>query len=107
MVDEVEVLVQIASVSAVQLRIWVSEEWVRPTRNDRGLVFNEADVARVRLINMLYNELEVGEEAIPIILSLIDQVHDLREQMRIISDAIDEQPDEIRSTLLGAARKSQ
>ncbi len=107
MVDEKEVLSRIASVSAAQLRIWVSEEWVRPARNDAGFVFNEADVARVRLVNMLHNELEVGGEAMPIILSLIDQLHDLREQMRIISEAIDAQPNEIRSKLLETARKRQ
>jgi len=107
MVDEKEVLSQIASVSAAQLRIWVSEEWVRPVRNEAGLVFNEADVARVRLVNMLHNELEVSGETIPIILSLIDQLHDLREQMRIVSEAIEAQPEEIRSKLLKAARKSQ
>ncbi|NOX94760.1 MAG: hypothetical protein GXP04_06575 [Alphaproteobacteria bacterium] len=107
MIDEEEVLSMVKAVSAAQLRIWVKEEWVKPTGNDAGLVFHDADVARVRLVNMLYNELEVGGEAMPIILSLIDQFHDLREQMRIIIEAIDTQPPEIRSKLLEAARKDQ
>jgi chaperone modulatory protein CbpM len=105
MMNQEEVLSRIASVSAVQLRIWVSEQWVKPAGGDAGPVFNDADIARIRLVSMLHNELEVGREAIPIILSLIDQVHDLREQMRIISRAIDVQPSEIRSKLLAAARK--
>jgi len=104
MVNEEEVLLRITSVSAAQLRIWVSEQWVRPAGSDAGPVFNEADVARIRLVSMLHNELELGGEAIPVILSLIDQVHDLREQIRIISQAIDAQPSEIRSKLLAAAR---
>jgi len=107
MVNEQEVLLQVTSVSAAQLRIWVLEQWVRPVGGDAGLVFNEADIARVRLVSMLHNELEVDGEAIPVILSLIDQVHDLREQMRIILEAIDTQPPEIRSKLLEAARKDQ
>ena len=107
MVDEKEVLSRFTSVSAAQLHVWVSEEWVRPARNDVGLVFNEADVARLQLVSMLHNELDVGGEAMPIILSLIDQLHDLREQMRIISEAIDAQPHETRSKLLEAARKRQ
>lgn len=107
MINEREVLSRIKSVTAVQLRIWVSEEWVRPMRSGAVVVFNDADIARIRLLDMLDNELELGSEAIPIILSLIDQVHDLREQTRIISKAIENQPDDIRMKILEALRKRQ
>ncbi len=103
MIDEQEVLTKITSVSAVQLRIWITKEWVRPAQSGAAIVFGEADLARIRLLDMLDNQLGVGSEAIPIILSLIDQVHDLREQTRIISRAIDAQPADIRSKILQAA----
>ena len=107
MIDEREILSKINGISAVQLRVWVSQEWVRPVRSGATVVYNEADIARVHLLHLLDNQLEVGSEAIPIILSLIDQVHDMREQMQIISRAVEAQPDDIRTEILKWARKRQ
>jgi chaperone modulatory protein CbpM len=103
MINEHEVLSKITSISAVQLRIWISEEWVRPARSGDNVVFNEADLARVRLLDTLKNQLEIDHEAIPIILSLLDQVLDLRKQMRIVSNVIEAQPDNVRIEILKQA----
>lgn len=100
MLREPEVLSVITSVSDVQLRVWVSKDWVKPARDGTAPVFNEADVARVRLLDTLINQLELDHEATPIILSLIDQIHDLRTQMRYMSQVIEGQPDDIRRTII-------
>jgi chaperone modulatory protein CbpM len=99
MLREQEVLSVVTSVSDVQLRVWVSEEWVKPAHDGTNPIFNDADVARVRLLDTLINQLEIDHEATPIILSLIDQVHDLRAQMRSMSQAIEGQPDDVRKTI--------
>ena len=100
-----EVLLSIEGVSAVQLELWVTEEWIRPFKSGAVIAFNEADVARIRLIDLLQNQLQVNEEAIPIILSLIDQAHDLKAQMRLVANAIADQPEDIRSKILDAVRE--
>ena len=96
MITETEILTIVKSVSSRQLRLWVSQEWVRPARSDEALAFNNADLARIQMLDMLHNQLELGDEAIPVILSLIDQIHGLREQMRIVSEAIAEQPERVQ-----------
>jgi chaperone modulatory protein CbpM len=103
MINEHEVLSKITSISAGQLRVWILEEWVRPARSGNDVVFNEADLARVRLLDTLKNQLEIDHEAIPIILSLLDQVLDLREQMRIVSSVIESQPEDVRIEILRQA----
>ena len=105
MIDQQEILIRVKGVSAVQLDFWVCEHWVRPAHSGRDFHFNEADIARVHLLHTLNNELEVGEEAMPIILSLIDQVHEMRAQMLTLSSAIDTQPEEVRRQILEQARK--
>ncbi len=105
MFNEHEILLNVEGVSAVQLKIWVTEEWIRPLQTGTVIAFNEADVARIRLIDLLHNQLQVNEEAIPIILSLIDQAHDLKEQMRLVASAIADQPDDVRSKILKAVRE--
>jgi chaperone modulatory protein CbpM len=105
MITEHDVLLKIEKVTAVQLRVWISEDWIRPAQSGPAVVFNEADLARIRLLDLLNNQLDIDTEAIPIILSLLDQVHDLREQMRIICSAIGAQPDLVRTEILKEIRK--
>lgn len=75
------VLARIPGLDAVTLEVWVAQEWVRPRRVGGRMVFEEIDVARVRLILELRDELEVGEGAMPVVLSLLDQLHATRAEM--------------------------
>lgn len=59
----------------------IVREWIVPADPERHC-FDEEDVARIRLIKVLSEELEVGETAIPIILNLLDQLHVLRKIIR-------------------------
>ena len=99
MKTEIDILVLVERISSVQLRHWIEEDWVRPVRSGGEALFSEADIARIRLIDTLVHELEVGQEAVPIILSLIDQVHDLRNEMRRLAEAIDAHPGDLRASL--------
>jgi len=57
----------------VELTHWVELGWVMPDTEDTVLVFREIDVARVRLIHDLRHDMDIGEDAIPLVLSLLDQ----------------------------------
>ncbi len=83
------------------LLTWVERGWVRP---DDGLSFQDADVARVRLIHELLFRMDMREDAIPLILSLLDQVYDLRGALHAVLGAIRDQPAPVRGavTLRGA-----
>jgi chaperone modulatory protein CbpM len=52
----------------------IEEEWVIPSDPDQ-LLFDEDDVLRIRLISDLKYNLGVNDEAIPVILHLIDQIN--------------------------------
>ena len=94
----IDVLVaQVSGLSRNDLERWISNEWVRPDRQPGGYVFREIDVARVRLIREMRDELEVNEAALPVVLSLLDQLYDLRRHMRDFRDAFArEAPEELR-----------
>ena len=82
------------------LRHWIAERWVRPESGAEGYVFHAVDVARVRLIRELRYELAIDEEAMPVVLQLLDQVYGLRRRLRRVRDAIAAQPDSVRQELL-------
>ena len=84
----IDVLVaQVSGLSRDDLERWISNKWVRPDRQAGGYVFREIDVARVRLIREMRDELEVNEAALPVVLSLLDQLYDLRRHMRDLHEA--------------------
>ena len=82
---------------------WVERRWIVPERQDAAeaetWVFREVDVARIELILDLRREFAIDEEALPLVLGLLDQVYSLRRQMRRLCDAIECQPGEIREAI--------
>ncbi len=64
------------------LQDWIAEGHVRPERAAGDLVFSELDVERVRLILELRDDMAVNEEALPVVLSLLDQLYELRRRLR-------------------------
>ena len=66
------------------LRRWIAEGHVRTDRAADDLIFTEIDVERVRLILELRDLMQVNEEALPIVLSLLDQIYGLRRRIRAL-----------------------
>jgi chaperone modulatory protein CbpM len=90
----------VGDVEAGELRRWIEEQWVLPSDGAEGYVFEEVDVARVRLIVELRRELAVDEQAMPVVLHLLDQIYALRRRLRALCGALEGQPPEIRDAVL-------
>jgi chaperone modulatory protein CbpM len=72
------------------LHRWIGNAWVRPDGEAGHYVFRDIDVERVRLILELRDDMQVDENALPVVLSLLDQLYDLRRRMRRLSEALDQ-----------------
>jgi chaperone modulatory protein CbpM len=102
--DEQTVVAQIERLTLRELRLWVSEGWVRPAQGEHGPVFDELDVARLHLLCDLYNDMELPADVIPTVLTLIDQLHRTRRHLRHLTEALDEQPAEVRRAVVASVR---
>jgi chaperone modulatory protein CbpM len=72
------------------LERWISNDWVRPDGQEGDYAFRDIDVARVRLIQELRDELEVDERSMSVVLLLLDQLYDLRRRLRDLrKDVVD------------------
>jgi chaperone modulatory protein CbpM len=89
---------------ATELVSWVERGWVRPEGSEPDWVFQEIDVARVRLIHDFARAMAVPEDTMPLVLSLLDQVYTLRGQMRALARAVEGQPEAVRDAILAALR---
>jgi len=85
----IEVVVRrVSGLKRPDLERWIDNAWVRPDGLAGHYVFREIDVARVQLIKELRDEMEVNERALPVVLSLLDQLYDMRRRMRAFGDAL-------------------
>lgn len=89
---------------AVELTAWIEQSWVRPERTADEWAFGEIDVARIRLIYDLRHNLEMPEEALPVLLSLLDQVYDLRRKLNALDVALEDHSEDVRNALLPILR---
>jgi chaperone modulatory protein CbpM len=95
----VQALSRTVGVAEAEIHRWVELAWLRPEGTPGVWIFREVDVARVRLIVEL-RELHVDEEAMPVVLSLLDQLYATRWSMRLLQRAVDEAaPDAVRARL--------
>jgi chaperone modulatory protein CbpM len=87
---------------AAELSAWVEQRWIQPEAAEGGWLFHEIDVARVRLIYDLRRDLGVEEDMMPLVLSLLDQVYELRCTLKAMTRALERQPPEVQAAVLAA-----
>jgi chaperone modulatory protein CbpM len=97
--DESEIISRLGTVSVIELRSWVELGWLRPAIRGGAPEWGEADVARAALIADLRENLGINEEAMPVVLNLIDQVYGLRHELKRVLDAVEEQPEAVRDRI--------
>ena len=97
-------LCQSVGVSVAELRVWRRSGWVAPAEGDAGPVYDEVDMARVRLVCGLRDDLGLDEEAIPVVLSLMDQLYGVRRELRALARAVDQQEVEVAARIRAAYR---
>ena len=97
--SEQEVVAAVGGISATRLRMIVRNGWVRPERRAGAPEFTEVDVARIRLVCHLTDRLDVPDDDMPVILSLVDQVYGLRRALRNLSRAVESQPEDVRAEI--------
>lgn len=93
---------------------WVEQHWVLPESEGDGgqgaWRFDDVDLARLRLIAELTRDLEIGDEAIPVVLNLLDQIYQLRDKLSALEQAIDRASPECRAEiarLLGGVKTDE
>lgn len=97
--DEHSVVAEVRRVTLRELRLWVREGWIRPRQKETGPVFDEVDVARIRLLCDLRKDMGISSETVPVVLTLIDRLHETRRTLLCLTEAVEEQPDEVRQAI--------
>jgi chaperone modulatory protein CbpM len=99
----------VAAISSLQrsdLEAWIREELVAPQQEEGTLRFTEMECARVRLICTLHYELGIDPDALPVVVSLVDQLYDTRQRLLSLSAAVAAQDKNVQTAILAAMSRT-
>lgn len=100
------VVARFPDLDTAELTDWIARRWVQPESTEgETWIFHEVDVARVSLIYDLHHELDIGVEMMPLVLSLLDQVYELRCTLKSITGALEAQPREVQDAVRAALQQ--
>jgi chaperone modulatory protein CbpM len=68
---------RITGIATENIERFIAFAWIRPAEED-GPLLDEADLARCQLIHDLQEHFGVNNEAVPLILDLLDQLYTLQ-----------------------------
>lgn len=95
-----EVLTRVQRLSNERLGIFITHSWVKPHRGASGPVFDETDVARMQLIVEMTEDMAINDEAVPVVLGLLDEVSALRRRMKELDAALSAEGDTVCNALI-------
>ncbi|WP_072394040.1 hypothetical protein [Hyphomicrobium sp. CS1GBMeth3] len=96
MIREGELIAQFTCLEQHVLLAWIDEGVIAPHRDESGYLFDRIDQARVALACDLHYRMGLEHASLPVILSLIDQLHDARNYLKALTRAVSEQPDAVQ-----------
>ena len=96
--------------TVMRVERWVARGLLRPTGGiDAGgtdaWTFEQIDVARVRLLAELADDIGFDDDTVETVIGLVDQVHTLRGQIDLLARAIAEQPPATREAIAITLRR--
>jgi chaperone modulatory protein CbpM len=99
MIRETELIAQFTYLERHVLLAWIEEGVIAPHRDEQGYLFDQIDESRVALACDLHYRMGLEHASLPVILSLIDQLHDARHHLRKLVRAVAEQPEAVQQDI--------
>jgi len=88
------------------LEEYIARQWLRPISHQEGWYFEEIDIARLELVCHLAQDIEVNDEGMDVVLSLLDQLYGMRAHMQKLNHAIAQQPPQVQSDIMVVINQS-
>ena len=104
--SESEVIAAVADLTQPRLVAWCRARIVQPVASESGdMMYRETDIARLQLVSDLAENYELPDDALDMVMSLIDQLNTMRGDMRALMHAVAAEPDEVRTRIHGVVRR--
>ena len=101
--SEEETLAAVRRLNRALLTRFVQAEVIRPADAGGRLVYRKVDIARMELLCDLCDDFELNDDALGIVMELVDQLHGTRGDLLALMRALGEETDEVRSRVMARA----
>ena len=93
---ESEALAAVPRLTRMRLTAFVEARIVIPLQAETGPIFRRIDIARIELLCDLADEFGFDEDALGLVMSLVDQLHAARRDLRTLAAAVAAEMPEVR-----------
>ncbi|MBW6506854.1 MAG: hypothetical protein K0B00_08910 [Rhodobacteraceae bacterium] len=104
---EEQAVAAVARLTRTRISAFVKAEVVVPERTAAGFLFRQIDLARMELLCELCEEFDLADDALGVVIGLVDQMHGLRGELRAVLAAVAAEPDEVRARITLALRAAR
>ena len=95
-----EVIALLPDLHRADLERWIRNALIEAAQEAESPALDETQFARVRLICTLRYDMDVEEETLPVVLDLLDQLHDTRRRLYTLSQAVLAQDEDVKAAVL-------
>jgi chaperone modulatory protein CbpM len=100
--SEDETVAAVARLTQAQLQTFVKLEIVQPLHTKGGVAYRQVDLVRLELLCELSEDFDLQDDALSVVISLIDQLHGVRSELRTVLAVLAAEPKEVQ-VRIGAA----
>ena len=94
--SEDDAIIAVTGLTRTRLQAFVSAEVMVPLQSAEGPRFRPVDLARLELLCDLTEHFDLQDDALGVVMSLIDQLHATRQQLHAVAQALAAEPVEVR-----------
>ncbi|MCA0997283.1 chaperone modulator CbpM [Alloyangia pacifica] len=99
--SEEEVIAAVARLDRTRLSRFLRAEVIAPAETEGRAVYRQVDVARMELLCDLCDDFELNDDALGLVMHLVDQLHGTRNDLRALMQALGDEPAEVKSRVQG------
>lgn len=99
--SEDETIAAVGRLDRARLVRFVRSEVIRPADAGGRMVFRRVDVARLELLCDLCDDFDLNDDALGLVMHLVDQLHGTRNDLRALMQALGDEPAEVKSRVQG------
>jgi len=99
---ETQVVATVTRLTPARLDRFIRAEIVIPVQTETGQSYRDIDLARLELLCELSDDFDLDEDALSVIISLVDQLHSARSDLRRVLAAVQDETGDVRQRIAQA-----
>jgi len=97
--SEDQAIAAVVRLTRIQLVSFVEAEIIVPVMTEAGPAYRKIDIMRMELLCELSEQFDLQDDALGMVMSLVDQLHGVRAELRTVLGAVETEQQEVRQRI--------